>query len=147
MKKVLFALTAACCLAGAGCKTADVETKPASEAKKLALAERAIGADIIEAFRQDSYEKLQPYLSPEIKDQFSETQFADKTAEIRRGLGEISEYHYLTALEAPVFKSQIWKVTFVRKNRDGSEVTQQVLFRLVTGELDGKPVTVGFWFI
>ena len=51
------------------------------------------------------------------------------------------------ALKTPAVKNLIWKITFVRRGKDGQVITQQVLFRLVTGMDEGKCIVLSFGFI
>ncbi|MGE4563768.1 MAG: hypothetical protein AB7F32_02775 [Victivallaceae bacterium] len=148
MKKVLavLAVAALSLFAVTGCRSTG-EDNPQPVPKFTLEQRQAMGVEIIQAFQKNDYAKLAVHLSPEVKAQLSAAQFAEKNSEIRKGLGEIQSYDYLTELDAPIFKSLIWKVTFSRTDKEGKAVRQQILFRLVTGELGGKLVAIGFWFL
>ena len=53
----------------------------------------------------------------------------------------------MDALQTPSVRNRIWIVTFERKGADGRTITQEVLFRLVCGTLDGRAVILGFGFL
>lgn len=148
MQKVfaVLAVAAITLFAVTGCRSTE-EDNPVPAPKFTIEQRQAMGVEIIQAFQKNDYSKLAIHLSPEVKAQFSAAQFAEKNGEIRKGLGEIQSWEYLTELEAPLFKSLIWKVTFIRTDKEGNAVKQQILFRLVTGELGGKLVAIGFWFL
>ena len=148
MQKVfaVLAVAAITLFAVTGCRSTE-EDNPGPAPKYTLEQRQAMGVEIIQAFQKNDYAKLAVHLSPEVKAQLNATQFAEKNGEIRKNLGEIQSCDYLTELDAPIFKSLIWKVTFVRTDKDGKTVRQQLLFRLVTGELGNKLVAVGFWFI
>ena len=65
---------------------------------------------------------------------------------MREQFGRIRSAEFLTELRTPLVRNLVWKVRFERKNREGGTLEQDMLFRLVTGTLDGRPVVLNFGF-
>ena len=66
-------------------------------------------------------------------------------------MGEVEEFKFLTTLDAPGFRTYVWKVTFKRtKVMDKNvELRQETLFRLVmtTPKEGAKPFLMTFGFL
>ena len=63
-------------------------------------------------------------------------------------MGEPISFQYVTSLELTTFTPYIWKIRFERTDpRNGKKFTSEILFRIVTGKLNGKPVLIGFQFL
>ena len=70
--------------------------------------------------------------------EMTEKDFAASLRNFREKFGDIRDFKMLTALDTPAFGNQIWIVTFLRRGTNGAEIRRQLLFRLVTMEVDGK---------
>ena len=82
----------------------------------------------------------------------ADVQLGDKLLEayetIEKQFGEMQSFSYLTELKTPLVQNRIWTVRFERKADQGKEtVEQDLLFRLVTGEVDGKLQVLGMGFL
>ena len=80
---------------------------------------------------------------------YDQKPIAELMGTLAETIGTPEKFEFITGLDAPVFKSHLWKVTFRRQavlNQE-QEFRQETLFRVVTGELDGKPYIVSFGFL
>ena len=105
-----------------------------------------LGGNILEAFREEDYAKLRRNLPGPLRTKMTEKDFRTSCDNWRDTLGRIRDYEYVLELDTPAVRNLIWKVGFERDDADGDEVEQDMLFRLVTGTVDGevKVLSCGF---
>ncbi len=106
-----------------------------------------LGRKLLEAFIADDAAAFRACLTPEAQDKFTENGFRTHRREVTDSVGEPESFQYLTRLELPVFAPHIWKVRCRRTNRRGEEFHSEILFRIITGEVDGRPVIISYQFI
>ena len=104
--------------------------------------------DLVKAFILNDGKTFLSYLPEEMQAKFTEKQFAASRKSILDSMGEPISFQYVTALEMTTFTPHIWKIRFERTDpRNGKKYTSEVLFRIITGKLNGKPVLIGFQFL
>lgn len=107
-----------------------------------------IGNKMLDAIRTENYDAFSAaYDSRDTK--FTPEEFKTSCEKYRNQFGEIKSFRYMTQLQTPLVQNNIWVVTFEREAGQGKEketITQQLLFRLVTGEIDGMTRVLGLGF-
>lgn len=103
---------------------------------------------LLKAFIRNDAKAFLNCLPEEMREKFPEKQFAASRKSIIDSMGEPISFQYVTALEMTAFTPHIWKIRFERTDpRNGKKFTSEILFRVITGKLDGKPVVIGFQFL
>ena len=103
---------------------------------------------LLKAFVRNDARAFLNCLPEEMREKFSEKQFAASRKSIIDSMGEPISFQYVTALELTTFTPHIWKIRFERTDpRNNKKFTSEILFRVITGKLDGKPVVIGFQFL
>jgi hypothetical protein len=70
------------------------------------------------------------------------------SSEVLEGqFGELTDYEFITELETPLVCNQLWKAAFRKKDSEGNDVKQELIFRFVTAERDGCNQIIGFGFM
>lgn len=149
MKKVLLAMSSAMLLLS-GCMTFNSEEMDL-ESFDPTPTELKLGNELIQAYQDNDAKSFVAALPPEAKERFGVKEFEKTRADIAEAMGEVEKFEYLTTLEAPGFRTYIWKVTFKRtKVMDKNvELKQETLFRLVmtTPKEGAKPFLMTFGFL
>ena len=113
-----------------------------------AAAERDYSRKLLEAFLKDDASGFIALLSPEMREEFGKDKFALSRKVIKEELGEPVSFSYVTALEHVAITPYIWKVRFVRKNKEDREFYSEALFRVLAGhDKEGNVIVVGFNFL
>ena len=150
MKKIFLALsTAVLCLCG--CQSV-IDGNVSEEATFDPIpAERKLGEVMIKAYQKNDAEVFVAALPADVKERFGKKEFEKTRKDIQEAMGEIEHYKFLTTLDAPGFRTYIWKVTFKRtKVMDRNvELRQEMLFRVVmtTPKKGAKPYLMTFGFL
>lgn len=110
-------------------------------------ASRKLGEGILTAFRDRDFETLKKNTPGELSESVGEKDFATSCRNFQEKFGALRDFRFLTALETPAFDNLIWIATFVRSGTDSQEIRRQLLFRVVTMPVDGKPQVVSYGFI
>jgi len=111
-------------------------------------AERDYSRKLLEAFLKDDASGFIGMLSPEMREQFDKDKFALSRKVITEELGNPVSFSYVTALEHVAITPYIWKVRFVRKNKEDKEYYTEALFRVLAGhDKEGHVIVVGFNFL
>lgn len=110
--------------------------KPESE--KLASAESII-TQIFKGMEEKDYAVYSKDFTDDLKVQIGEEKFKDMNKSMEEHLGNYKSREYLGALKKSVFEIYLWKAQF-----SGTE--DDVLVRLILGELDGACKVFGIWF-
>ena len=147
MKQVIsaaFALLCGLCLAA--CVV--VDEKVAVHADEASL-ERSVelGNNILAAFRDEDFAHLQKNIPGPLQTKMTEKDFRTSCKNWRDTLGTIKDYDYVLELDTPAVRNLIWKVGFERNDTDGKEVEQDMLFRLVTGNVDDETCVLSCGFL
>ena len=148
-------LIAAAWLCG-GCVTSTPAVPDPATDQQLATG-IATGNAMLEAFRTDNATDFLAQLPENSTAQFGEKEFTASRKNMIDTMGELKSYEFLCCLEMPqpaavngkqpLLRPLIWKVRFLRKTVSGRDVYQEMLFRAVIGELDGKPYVLSFGFL
>ena len=117
------------------------------EVRKSDKKEIALGNKLMKSILADNYKLFAECVKDGPAAQITEKDFKTSRSNMLGQFGTMKSYHFLTALETPAVKNLIWKITFERKGKDGKQITQQVLFRLVTGFDENKSVILSFGFL
>ena len=106
-----------------------------------------LGNNILAAFRDEDYAKLKKNIPGPLQTKMTEKDFKTSCKNWRDTLGKIKDFDYVLELETPAVRNLIWKVGFERDNTDGNEVEQDMLFRLVTGNVDDETCVLSCGFL
>ena len=130
----------------AGCTT--ISELPPEELKKQGdTPEFALGRDMLIAFLRGDAKGFVSRLSPEVQKQFNTDKFTETRNNIVKNLGEPVSFRFLTTLEMTALKPNVWAGRFKRVNPVSKKVFyQEVLFSIVTAEVDGKANVISFNF-
>ncbi len=118
---------------------------------EIAKHEKEIGESMLQAYVKGDCEKCLRYLSEEVREKWDKREFDLTRDQIIKAMGDFKKTEFLTTLEAPGFRTHIWKVTFERKATLDQTKTliQQTLFRVATiTPENGKsePFVISFGF-
>lgn len=108
--------------------------------------ELRIGNAVLKAMKNNRYRELALLLRDGPLSGMPEQDFRASERYMRERVGQIRSAVFLTELRMPLVRNLIWQVRFERKNRGGGILEQDMLFRLITGTLDGRPVILNFGF-
>ena len=113
-----------------------------------AAAERDYSRKLLEAFLKDDASGFLALLTPEMKEEFGKDKFDLSRKIITEELGQPVSFNYVTSLEHVAITPYIWKVRFVRKNKEDKEYFTEALFRVLAGhDKEGNVIIVGFNFL
>ena len=122
--------------------------EPNAELSAESAAERDYSRKLLEAFLKDDASGFIALLSPEMREEFGKDKFDLSRKVIKEELGEPVSFSYVTALEHVAITPYIWKVRFVRKNKEDKEFYSESLFRVLAGhDKEGNVIVVGFNFL
>ena len=151
MKISVIIIASAFVAALASCRTVDsgergFRDRPAAERDGMLKNSERLGDGILRALKSGDYPLLLSNLPGELSEKMTEKDFHTSCRNFKEKFGEINDFRLLTALDTPAFGNLIWVVTFARRGTDGAEIRRQLLFRLVTMEVDGKVQVVSMGF-
>ena len=106
-----------------------------------------LGNNILAAFRDEDFAHLKENIPGPLQTKMTEKDFKTSCKNWRDTLGRIKDYDYVLELETPAVRNLIWKVGFERDDTDGNEVEQDMLFRLVTGNVDDETCVLSCGFL
>ncbi len=129
--RLLFFCVSLVLMLAAGCAT--VESGTAAAGKDTAAAEVILGEKMLEAFVRNDSAAFRKHLTGDALKNFGEKEFRATRSQIVEAMGTVKSYEYLTALDAPGFRSHLWKVTFERGKtlKQDEKLIQETLFRIV----------------
>lgn len=106
-----------------------------------------LGNNILASFRDEDFAKLRKNIPGPLRSKMTEKDFRTSCGNWRGTLGKIKDFDYVLELDTPAVRNLIWKVGFERDDSDGNEVEQDMLFRLVTGNVDGETCVLSCGFL
>ena len=106
-----------------------------------------LGNNILASFRDGDFAKLRRNIPGPLQTKMTEKDFKTSCDNWRDTLGKIKGYDYVLELDTPAVRNLIWKVGFERDTTDGDEVEQDMLFRLVTGNVDDETCVLSCGFL
>ena len=149
MRQIISAIFAVlCCLVLAACVVVEEDKFDVSDPDEADLARSVeLGNNILAAFRDEDYAGLKQNIPGPLRSKMTEKDFKTSCDNWRDSLGRISDYEYEFELETPAVRNLIWKVGFERDGSNGDPVEQDMLFRLVTGNVDGETEVLSCGFL
>lgn len=106
-----------------------------------------LGDRLLEALRARDYDAFAELWGSQDKKMTPED-FKKSYETIEKQFGAMRSFSYLTELKTPLVRNRIWTVCFERRTDHGREtVEQDLLFRLVTGDVDGRLRILGMGFL
>ena len=106
-----------------------------------------LGNNILASFRDEDFAKLRKNIPGPIQTKMTEKDFRTSCGTRRATLGKIKDFDYVLELDTPAVRNLIWRVEFERDDSDGNEVEQDMLFRLVTGNVDDETCVLSCGFL
>lgn len=106
-----------------------------------------ISAEILSAFQNEDYSQLEKLLPESLAKDFSENVFKQSCRQLQQSLGKMTQFTFVTELEAPIFKTLVYKAQFERKSRDGKTIKQEALFKAMFSEQNRKTLVLSFGFL
>lgn len=128
-----------------GCATTnrDVEQENNSGSQQQLMQHSAA---MLKAFQAGDYSQLRGLLSENIAAEFPKEKFDASVKQLKKTLGKIKSYTFLTELEVPILRTLVYKVTFERTGNQQQKITQEGLFRVTMVEDKGKVMVLAFNF-
>lgn len=121
--------------------TSNMDELPGSSAAKLdpfrETAEKLAGS-VLEGIKKKDYKEFSKNMTYEMKSTITQDKFKILLKRFENELGDYESRQYLGTLKQGPLKVALWKAKFSKTNNE-------LLLRLVIGELDGKPKVFGFW--
>ncbi|MDD4817596.1 MAG: hypothetical protein PHI85_06470 [Victivallaceae bacterium] len=145
----IVALTALLCGCASTAQNDTPSESAAVRAERIASESRALGEKMLDAYIAGDGDNFAALLSNDVRRNFGAEEFTENRAAMEETIGSAQSYEFLTGLDAPVFRTYLWKVRFIRKAQlDGEkQYSQETVFRIVTADLDGKPCLISFGFL
>ena len=106
-----------------------------------------LGNNILASFRDEDFAKLRKNIPGPLQTKMTEKDFKTSCTNWRDTLGRIKDYDYVLELDTPAVRNLIWRVEFERDTTDGDKVEQDMLFRLVTGNVDDETCVLSCGFL
>lgn len=105
------------------------------------------GEKLLEAIRRQDYPAFAKQLPSSLAQLQTPEAFQEQCNAFANQFGIMQRYELLTELETPAVRHYIYKVAFERNGSDNSPIRQEILFRLVTGELNETEQIICFGFL
>ena len=138
----------ACTLLLAACVVVEKDDFDMNAPKEADLARSVeLGNNILASFRDEDFAKLRENIPGPLQSKMTEKDFRTSCGNWRDTLGRIKDFDYVLELDTPAVRNLIWKVGFERDTTDGDEVEQDMLFRLVTGNVDDETCVLSCGFL
>lgn len=153
MKLRLMILPAVVFAAGAaGCISLRAPAKTDGEPVHALTADNNIvlGNRILSAIQEKDYQAFHAMLGRGVfAKEMNPADFETSCQNFEKQFGEIVAFSFLADLKTPGVSNLIWRVSFERPsaNPGGDPITQELLFRLVTGTLDAQPEVMRMGFL
>ena len=149
MKQILCAVSGLFCLLSlAACVVVEKDEFDAVDPDDAELARSVeLGNNILASFRDEDFAKLRKNIPGPLQTKMTEKDFRTSCGNWRDTLGKIKDYDYVLELDTPAVRNLIWRVKFERAAADGDEVEQDMLFRLVTGDVDDETCVLSCGFL
>lgn len=124
------------------------EAKAQKDTRKARMMEGYIHSrKLLKAFIKNDGNSFVNLLPAQLRKEFDHKKFDVTRKAVISSMGEPVSFRYVTALEMTAVTPHIWAIRFSRISRDEKEeYFSEMLFRVITGHLDGKPYIIGFNF-
>ncbi len=113
------------------------KSEDAEKGAKPALAETIL-TQIMTGMKNNNYEKFSAHFAPSMKERFTEKKFKALNAQLKGKIGDYKKRSYLGSLKKGVWRVYLWKSEFTNAKEN------ELILRLVIGELDNKQYVFGF---
>ena len=149
MRQIIYAVLGLFCLLSlAACVVVEKDEFEALDPDDAELIRSVeLGNNILASFRDEDFAKLKRNIPGPLRSKMTEKDFRTSCDNWRDTLGKIRDYDYVLELDTPAVRNLIWKVGFERDAADGDEVEQDMLFRLVTGNIDDETCVLSCGFL
>ena len=149
MKQIVYVILGlVCSLSLAACVVVEKDEFNAVDPDDTELARSVeLGNNILASFRDEDFAKLRKNIPGPLQTKMTEKDFRTSCGNWRDTLGTIQDFDYVLELDTPAVRNLIWRVEFERDTTDGDEVEQDMLFRLVTGNVDGETEVLSCGFL
>ena len=149
MKQIIYAvLVLFCSLFLAACVVVEKDDFEDVDPDDATLVESVkLGNNILASFRDEDFGRLKKNIPGPLQTKMTEKDFKTSCANWRDSLGRIKDFDYVLELDTPAVQNLIWRVEFERDTTDGDEVEQDMLFRLVTGNVDDETCVLSCGFL
>ena len=149
MKQILYAVLGFFCLLSlAACVVVEKDDFDMDDPEEADLARSVeLGNNILASFRDEDFAKLRENIPGPLQSKMTEKDFKTSCGNWRDTLGTIRDFDYVLELDTPAVRNLIWRVGFERADSDGNEVEQDMLFRLVTGNVDDETCVLSCGFL
>ena len=107
----------------------------------------AIGNKLLKAMQSNDFRMFSKCLKNGPAAQMTLQDFKTSRKNMTEMFGKLISFEFLVSLKTPAVKNLIWKITFTKTGKDGREITQQVLFRLIAGTDEGQLIVLSFGFV
>jgi len=148
---LLLALAAGCSACGSDEKTCPVAAgSSAAKAAPRSFADRAraLAEKLCRAFVRNDAKGFLALLPERMRGEFDEKAFHQARRKLITAMGEASGWEYAATLRHPLLQVQLWKIAFAKEASDHSgTITQEALFQVMIGEVDGRAEVVSFGFL
>ena len=147
MRTLLLTLLLIPLLLCSACRVIPPDPVQDPEAVRNDSAEIAVGNKFLKAMQTNDFRMFSECLKNGPAAQMTLQDFKTSRKNMTEMFGKMISFEFLTSLKTPAVKNLIWKITFRKTGRDGREITQQVLFRLITGTDEGEHIVLSFGFV
>ena len=129
------------------CRVIPPESVQVPEDHRNDSVEIAIGNKLLKAIRSNDFRMFSECLKNGPAAQMTLQDFKTSRKNMTEMFGKMISFEFLTSLKTPAVKNLIWRITFTKTGKDGREITQQVLFRLIAGTDEGQHIVLSFGFV
>ena len=129
------------------CRVIPPESVQDPEAHRNDSAGIAIGNKLLKAMQSNDFRMFSECLKNGPAAQMTLQDFKTSHKNMTEIFGKLISFEFLVSLKTPAVKNLIWKITFTKTGKDGREITQQVLFRLIAGTDEGQLIVLSFGFV
>ena len=99
-------------------------------------AARGQGEGVVTAIQNGNYDQFVQSAN-EKRSGDDQKKFIESCKNLTDKYGQITGFRFLTNLQTPLVVNQIWRLDFVKFDKNGKEVPRQMLLQLIFGNRDG----------
>lgn len=104
-----------------------------------------LASKILKSIQNENYMEFEKIMSGHSDWKITEKAFRISCSTMDDQFGKITKFTYLLDLKTPLVRNQVWKVSFERK-KERAKVEQEMLFRFVTSQQDGRTRIMGMGY-
>lgn len=118
------------------------EAAPSENAPAPTPETATVSGAVIEAWKSKDYDRIAPLLSQDLVKDLNEERFEAMVDGMKR-FGTLEDAKHVGVLRHPVAQSDLWILTYQKKDDAGVVMTTDKLLRILTAELDGRRIVIG----